>query len=764
MGACGHGPAGPSSMDARMPASGPDKRSYGHFSVVGTFVLDDITPFIPRGGFCYDRHDPFLMPESSHMTSETEAQRKVRADHLQRTAFIYIRQSTLHQVTHNKESTERQYALRQRAVALGWPIERVVVIDSDLGQSGASAVDREGFKKLVAEVGMGNAGIVIGLEVSRLARNSSDWHRLLEICGLTDTLILDEDGLYDPSHFNDRLLLGLKGAMSEAELHVLRARLVGGMRNKARKGELRIPVPIGMVYDDNMRVVKDPDAQVQQAVETIFQVYQRQVSALAVVRHFNDNSLLFPRKNNHWGDNSPLVWAKIRHHQVVRVLRNPRYAGAYVYGRHKKKITNGRMIPLEQKTSDWMVLLPDSNPAYISWQQYQDNRQRLQNSAEAYGKNKRKSPPRQGPSLLQGMVICGVCGRRMTIRYHQRNNGLVCDYMCQSESTSGSGPICQSIPGHSIDHAISEIVLETFTSNNIGLAIAVQEELRERLQSVDKLRKIQVERSRYEADLAQTRFMRVDPSNRLVADSLEADWNAKLRALNEAQESYERQRDEDQKVMNTEEISRVKGLATSLPKLWKDPKVSDQDRKRMLRLLIEDVTLSRSDAIQVNIRFKGGATRSISLPIPKKSWQMRSTDSAVIAELDRLLSTHTDGEAAAELNRRGMVAGSGIPFHSQMVARLRTDYSLKSRFDRLRESGLITAEEMAEKLNVTIATIRIWHRHGMLSGSQFNDKKEYLYQPPGANPPMKKFGWKLSERPQAAQSHNNPSPRVHHEA
>jgi hypothetical protein len=258
--------------------------------------------------------------------------------------------------------------------------------------------------------------------------------------------------------------------------------------------------------------------------------------------------------------------------------------------------------------------------------------------------------------------------------------------------------------------------------------------------------------------------MRVDPNNRLVADSLEADWNAKLRALNEAQESYERQRTEDQKVLTSGEMSRVNELTTSFPKLWCDQKVADQDRKRMLRLLIEDVTLSRSDAIKVNIRFKGGATRTLSLPPPKNWCKMRLTDESVITALDQLLNTHTDAEAAIELNRRGMVTGTGIRFQSQLVAWLRTEYRLKSRFDRLRETGLLTAQEMAEQLGVTIATIRIWQRHGMLAGTKFNEKHQYLYRPPGANPPMKKFGWKLSERPQAAKSHNDPSQKVHHEA
>ena len=249
--------------------------------------------------------------------SNTDPHQKVRPEHLKRDAYLYIRQSTLHQVLHNTESTQRQYALKQRAVALGWPVERVVVIDSDLGQSGASAVDREGFQKLVAEVGMGHAGIVLGLEVSRLARNCTDWHRLLEICGLTHTLILDEDGLYDPGHFNDRLLLGLKGTMSEAELHILRARLQGGIRNKARRGELRMPLPVGLVYDTQDRVVLDPDKQVQQALRTFFQVYQRKGSALAIVKYFSKNDLNFPRRLRGGINKDQLVWGPLGHTRAL---------------------------------------------------------------------------------------------------------------------------------------------------------------------------------------------------------------------------------------------------------------------------------------------------------------------------------------------------------------------------------------------------------------------------------------------------------------
>ncbi|MEI7837758.1 MAG: recombinase family protein, partial [Planctomycetota bacterium] len=269
------------------------------------------------------------------ITSNNDPHQKVRADHLKRDAYLYIRQSTLQQVLHNTESTQRQYALKHRAVTLGWPVERVIVIDGDQGQSGSSAVDREGFQKLVAEVGMGHAGIVLGLEVSRLARNSTDWHRLLEICALTDTLICDEDGLYDPSHFNDRLLLGLKGTMSEAELHVLRARLQGGIRSKARRGELRMPQPVGLVYDGQGRVVLDPDCQVQQAMRTLFQTYDRVGTALGVVKYFDKNGLTFPRRPRGGANNGLLVWGPLSHSRVLEILRNPRYTGAFVYGRSK---------------------------------------------------------------------------------------------------------------------------------------------------------------------------------------------------------------------------------------------------------------------------------------------------------------------------------------------------------------------------------------------------------------------------------------------
>src|ERR1019366_5475377 len=358
---------------------------------------------------------------------------KVTASHLKRHAYLYVRQSTLRQVLENTESTQRQYALRQQAVRLGWPLEQVIVIDCDQGQSGASAADREGFQRLVTEVSLARAGIVLGLEVSRLARNSTDWHRLLEICALTDTLILDEDGVYDPSHFNDRLLLGLKGTMSEAELHVLRARLQGGIMNKARRGELQCPLPVGFVYSANNEPVLDPDKQVQESIRFFFETFRRTASACAVVKAFRQKGLLFPRRLKKGPNKGDLVWAELPHSRALHMLHNPRYTGAFVYGRSRTRNNpNGGTSYTKLPREQWM-LLKDAHPGYISWEQYEENLRRFRENAQAVGADRRKSPPREGPALLQGLVVCGICGSRMTVRYHTRKDRLVPEYVCQRD-------------------------------------------------------------------------------------------------------------------------------------------------------------------------------------------------------------------------------------------------------------------------------------------------------------------------------------------
>jgi len=678
------------------------------------------------------------------MTMQSE---KVTPSHLRRKAYLYVRQSSMRQVFENSESTERQYALKQRAVALGWRLEDIVVIDCDQGQSGASAADRQGFQQLVAEVTMGRAGVVLGLEVSRLARNNSDWHRLLEICALGDTLIVDEDGLYNPCDFNDRLLLGLKGTMSEAELHMLRARLRGGIENKARRGELKMPLPVGLGYDPTNRVVLDPDQQVQNSVRHLFRTFGRTGSASATVKAFRDQKLLFPRRPRSGAAKEELVWGALTHNRTRQVLHNPRYAGAFVFGRHgQQRSPDGRLRSASLPREQWHTLLLDAHPGYITWEQYEQNQKTLRDNARAHGRDRCQSPPREGPALLQGLVMCGVCGDRMTVRYHNRQGCQLPVYVCQRNRIEFAGPICQHIPGAGIDEAIGALLLDTVTPTALEVALQVQDELRRRINEVDQLHRQRVERAQHEVELARHRFMQVDPDNRLVADALEADWNDKLRVYKESQEHYEEQRKEFRAELSDEQRAQIAAIVTDFPALWRDPKTPHRERKRMVRLLIEDVTVIKRDTISVHVRFKGGATQTLSLPLPPSAWQMRQTPRQIVAKIDRLLDSHTDGQIASILNDRGYVSGEGKPFNSIIVQKIRRKYNLHSRYHRLREAGLLTLDEIADELRVQYKTIKTWRDHGLLLAVPFNDKNECLYPNPGEHAPVKQQGVKLSER------------------
>lgn len=562
---------------------------------------------------------------------------KIKSTHLKRNAYLYVRQSTLKQVIDNQESTKRQYALRERAIALGWQREQIVVIDNDQGRSG-DETDREGFQKLVAEVGMGYAGIVMGLEVSRLARNSTDWHRLLEICALAETLILDEDGIYDPGYFNDRLLLGLKGTMSEAELHILKARLRGGILNKARRGELKLSLPVGFTYDHSDRVILDPDKQVQQNIRFLFKAFERTGSAYLTVKTFREKGLKFPRRPCTGPNKGEIVWGDLTHDRVLRTLHNPRYAGIFFYGRtHQFKQSNGEISTKKIPKDEWQVFLPESHPGYISQKQLELNQRRLLENAQAHGHDRRKSPPREGPALLQGLIIYGICGRRMTIRYRQHKEKLSPNYLCQSVGIGLAKRICQQIPGIGIDEAIGNVLVKMVTPVTLEVALAAQRELESQVKEVDRLRRKRVEQARYEADLAQRRYMNVDPENRLVADSLEAEWNEKLRALTDAQEEYEQNYNKDRTLLDEKQRNRIMALTTDFPKLWNDPKTPDRERKRMVRLLIEDVTVVRDKKITVHIRFKGGTSKTLTLPLPLSAFMARKTKPEIVEEIDRLL-------------------------------------------------------------------------------------------------------------------------------
>jgi len=658
---------------------------------------------------------------------------KVKAEHLKRDAYLYIRQSTLQQVFENPESTRRQYDLKGRAVALGWPAEQIVVIDSDLGQSGASATDREGFQRLVGDVGTGRAGIVMGLEVSRLARNSSDWHRLLEICALSDTLILDEDGIYDPAHFNDRLLLGLKGTMSEAELHVLRARLLGGYMAKARRGELRIRLPVGLVYDAADKVQLDPDRQVRDAIELLFTTFARTGSAGDTFRTFNQQSLQFPCRPPHGPRMGELVWNDLSYSRTLEVLHNPRYAGAFVLGRtRQRKGGTGRRTTRKLSREEWSVLLHDMHDGYISWDEFEENQQRLRDNNYRIRGTGGTTPPREGTALLQGIALCGVCGKRMAIRYHLRKGGRVPWYCCRRGPMRWPGDKCQEIPGAGIDASISKLVVEAVTPMALDVALRVQEELASRFAEADNLRRKQVERARYDAEAARRRYMKVDPDNRLVADTLEADWNDKLRTFNKTQEEYERSRQEDKQTLGPKQREHIETLAADFPAVWNASSTTDKDRKRMLRLIIEDVTLFKHpEEIAAHVRFRGGATKTLSLERPMLSWKTWLTPPQAVSEIDRLLEEHTDAEIARILNHQGYRSGKGLRFHSKIVSQIRRDNGLKNKFERLREHGMITVDEIAQKAGVTRQTVRRWQREGQLQAYPCNNKGLCLYNPTG---------------------------------
>ena len=662
---------------------------------------------------------------------------KITARHLSRQAMLYVRQSTLHQVFENTESTARQYALRERALALGWPTERIVVIDQDLGQSGASAVDRVGFQRLVAEVGLSHVGLVMGLEVSRLARSSLDWHQLLEICAMTGTLILDEDGLYDPATFNDRLLLGLKGTMSEAELHVLRARLRGGILHKAQRAALKLPLPVGLIYTEDDQVILDPDAQIQQAVRVLFATFKRTGSAWATVRYFREKALLFPRRVRTGPHKGEIHFAPLGHNAVLKALRNPRYAGAFCYGRtHTTKHPDGSLhietIPQEH----WPFLVREAHAGYISWEEYEANLQQLRSNRQAQGEDRRHGPAREGPALLQGLVICGRCGNRMTVRYHQRKHGqlLYPEYLCQKEQVEHAGDaLCQQVLGAGLDAAIAELLLAQVTPLSIETSLQVYEELHAQTEAAQRLREQQVERARYAAELAQRRFLRVDPENRLVADVLEADGNARVRDLAQVQEEAERQQEVELRRLAALERQAIAELVEDFPRVWHDPRTSDRDRKRMVRLLVEDVTLLQEEVITARVRLKGGATETITVAVSHG----RRSAPQLIALIDQLLDDHTDASVAEQLNQRGWRTYEGKPFHARRVLSLRRYHQLKDHGVRLRERGLLTAHEAAQAYGVCRQTIMDWGRAGLIPMYDTNDRGVALFAPPGEHAPQK---------------------------
>jgi DNA invertase Pin-like site-specific DNA recombinase len=659
---------------------------------------------------------------------------KVQPHHLENAAYLYIRQSSMRQVVENVESTQRQYALRGRAIALGWREDQIIVVDSDQGESGASAAWRQGFQRLVSEVGMGRAGIVMGLEVSRLARNNADWHRLLEICALADTLILDEDGVYDPSNFNDRLLLGLKGAMSEAELHVLKARLRGGVLNKVKRGEYQCTLPTGFVYDAAGDVVFDPDSQIRETIAHFFQTFARVGSACQTVKVFRKEGILFPSRRNL---REATIFCPLTASTAMRVLTNPRYAGAYAYGRRRyRRAADGKhKIQRKRESGEWLACIPGAHRGYITWEQYQQNLKILESNGHGY-EIARASPPREGAALLQGRAVCGRCGRHFRARYAARRGRLDVWYVCDRASAKEGAESCQTIAGGPIDAAIGALVAEKMTPAAIELALEIRREIEARHEEADRLRSRAVERAQIAADLAQRRFMMVDPNNRLVADTLEGEWNESLRTLATAREDRERSRQDDRLILDKAIHSRLLAMTTDFQTVWTDSQTPNRERKRLLAYLVEDVTLIKhpeEGTTTIHVRFKGGKVQTLTTQNPKSSAQMVKATPEVIALVDKFLDELTYPEIAERLNARGFRPGGSVRlgkgearFTALRVSYLVNAYGLRPRFERLRARGLLTKQEAAARLKIHVATLISWAKHGIVTRYAYN-AHAYLY-------------------------------------
>jgi DNA invertase Pin-like site-specific DNA recombinase len=660
---------------------------------------------------------------------------KVTPARLRRDAYLYIRQSTLYQVINNTESAGRQYDLKSRAATLGWPEDRIHVIDIDQGRSGASAADRAGFQHLVAEVSLGRAGIVLGLECSRLARDSADWQQLVKICAHTDTLILDEDGLYDPAIFNDRVLLGMKGQISEFELHFLRARMRGGILAKARRGELALALPAGLVRDHQGQVTLDPDAGVRHAVQLLFGTFAATGSAFGVVKAFREQQLTFPARHHRGPRRGELFFQPLTHDRVLSILHNPAYAGAYAYGRARHTTgLDGHHHTTARPVPEWTVLIKDHHPGYLTRTQYEANLAVLAANAAARGDDRAAGPPREGTALLQGLVVCGRCGRRMTIRYHSRHGTQIPEYMCQNDGIRTAQPICQHLAGDIIDAAVSDLILAALTPAAIEVTLAVSDELTAQAERADQLRRAHIQRAEHAADAARHRYLAVDAANRLVADTLEADWNTALRALAAARDDY-RKATAAATALDEQQRGKIRALAVDLPHLWNDPGTPMRERKRLIRLLLTDVTLTRGqDTITAAIRFPGGSHHVLRLPVPLNAWQLRKTPAPLTGLINHLLDSFTYAQIAGQLNAAGHTSSDGHPWDGDRVAKLANYHQMPSHDKRLQDRGLLTLGQIAADLGAHPCSIKRWHRLGLLTGEQADDRGIFRYHPGQARP------------------------------
>jgi DNA invertase Pin-like site-specific DNA recombinase len=652
---------------------------------------------------------------------------KIKPSHTQRAAYVYIRQSTPGQVEHNRESTARQYALADRACQLGWSREQVVLIDEDLGLSGSGTDKRSGFARLTSEVALAHVGIVLGLEVSRLARNNADWYRLLELCGITDTLIGDNDGVYHPAMFNDRLLLGLKGTMSEAELHIIRARLDGGIRNKAARGELRRGLPVGYVWgEQDGEVLFHPDEAVTGAIRTVFERFAEFGSARRVWLWFRSEGLSFPLQTMPGGLSSPIRWVVPTYTALHHILSNPVYAGAYTYGKtkyeryldeHGSIRKRSRHLPMEQ----WSVLIQDHHPGFIDWATYQANQVRLDSNTRPRP-HQAGGAVREGSALLQGLVTCGHCGRRLHVHYRGRNSAP--GYHCAGKDlVAGRGVYCLNVGGTVIEQAVANTFLEAITPAAIEAMRLSVEQLQSNHDASLSQWRLEVEHTRYEAERAERRYRTVEPENRLVARGLETEWEGRLRDLAAAEMELRRREQQRPSTISPEQLKAIERLGSDIRQVWNATTTTDRDRKELLRTLLEEVVLNLKRAegrARLTLRWRGGAITLLDIAVPRFKPMGPRTDEDTISLLRRLTTLYPDEVIAGILNRQERKTATGERFTANQVGSLRR-YRDIPRFQPLTtppDGELVSIRKAAQILGMNTSSIHRWLADGFIAGEQ----------------------------------------------
>ncbi len=655
---------------------------------------------------------------------------KISASHRSRDAYVYVRQSTPTQMVQHTESLARQYELRERAVTLGWPAHQVVVIDTDLGRSGAQTDGRIGFKELVADVGLGKVGIVLGIEVSRLARNNADWYQLLDLCAITDTLIADADGVYHPADFNDRLVLGLKGTMSEAELHLIKSRLTAGLKHKAAKGELRQGLPVGLDYDEDGRVVLTPDEAVREAIATVFRRFDELGSARQALIGLREDGVLLPRRAN---GSRRITWAPATYPAVHDLLTNPAYAGAFVFGRTRteKRVdpltgavhSRDRLVPREQ----WQVLIPDHHPGYISWQVYETNTARLRGNwrrpRELAG-----GAVREGRALLQGLLRCGRCGRIMATGY-SGTTGNCPRYVCaRAQQLYAGQQACQSIGGIRLENTILNQMFEVLAPAALAATAQALAEADANYRRDLAVFELAVERARYEADRALRQFDNVEPENRLVARTLEKNLEAKLAAVRAVENDFAAQRARRPVSLSEHELAWITTAGADIRAIFDAPTTTVRERKQLIRAVIAEIglTVHRQRRIaDLRIIWQGGAITEVAMPMNKPGRHLRVTSEDTIALIRRLARHYNDQTIAAILGRQKRRTATGLAFTRARVAQLRATHAIpvyQPAEPDVRAGGedvvVVTITEAEKILDVSKETLYRWIRDGFITAEQ----------------------------------------------